>query len=327
MTHDELNNETEIRQFLLGEMSDNQRNAFEEKFVADEDFFEQIRVAEDELIESYVRGTLPAAEKEKFERAFLTTERRRSRVDFTRAMLEQLTRQKESVVVKKTDTTAARPSVWDSVTDFFKTPKLAFGAAFALLFLIFGGWFLLRNPNQTEITREITPPPTVETTQAQNQILPPNQNNSVNSDTNIAEKPPVNKNSPANVNQATPNTNQNTNAPKQDSVVPPILALFAGTVRGEGKMPVLNLPAGTRGANLQLNLESQDYKIYLVEIVDADGNLVSKNNNLKPRNSKINLLVPAAKLRNGDYIVRLSALNAQNASESVADYTFRVNRR
>ncbi len=90
-------------------------------------------------------------------------------------------------------------------------------------------------------------------------------------------------------------------------------------------MPELNLPKNASGANLQLNLESTDYKIYSVEIVNPDGNPIFKNTKLKVRNSKINFFVPAGKLSVGDYIVKLSALNPQGENESVADYAFRVN--
>jgi hypothetical protein len=320
-------NETEIRRFLLGDMREDERSAFEERFVESADFFEEIRVSEDELIESYIRKTLSPGEKENFEKSFLTTKIRRRRVAFTREMLGKLPEYKEAAAVKKIETAAAQnPSVWNSIIDFFKTPKLAFGAAFALLVLIFGGWFLLRNPNQTDIVQQITPTPTVQIAQPNaNQNLPANENVSNNLNTNASEKNPVNRNAS---NRETPNTNQNTNTPKQESGgIMPVLALFAGTVRSGGKMSELNLPENARGANLQLNLESRNYKIYRVEIVDADGNPVLKNNNLKAQNSKINLFVPAAKLRRGDYIVRLSALNPQNETESVADYTFRVNRK
>lgn len=106
-----------------------------------------------------------------------------------------------------------------------------------------------------------------------------------------------------------------------------MLALFAGDVRGEGKMPELKLPKNAPGANLQLNLESQEYKIYQIEIVNPDGNSIFKNNKLKARNSKINFFVSTGKLPTGDYIVKLSALNPKGETESVADYPFRVNRK
>ncbi|MGC2237178.1 MAG: hypothetical protein WA584_13515 [Pyrinomonadaceae bacterium] len=321
MVQDQIKTEADVRRFLLGEMSEDERSAFEAKFVENEDLFEQIRVVEDELIESYVRGTLELSGRERFEKIFLTTKSRRLRVAFTREMLGKLSEYKETDAVKKIETAAANPSAWNSIANFFKTPKLAFGAAFALLVLIFGGWLLTRNPNRNEIVRQITPSPT-------NQNSPANQSDLENSNTNIAEKIPENKNVSPNANKESQNKNQNTNAPKPESNgAAPILALFAGGVRAGGKTAELNLPENARGANLQVNLESQDYKIYMVEIVDADGNPILKSNNLKAKNSKLFLFIPAAKLRRGDYMVKLSALNAQNETESVADYTFRVNRK
>lgn len=330
MIQENINNETEIRRFLLGEMPEDVRGAFEEKFISDEDLFEQINVAEDELIESYIRATLSSDEKIKFERNFLSTDSRRRRVAFTRTMLDKLNKEKEITATKKTETVSeSHPSVWNSIIEFFKTPKLAFGAAFALLILIFGGWFLLRNEHQMEIAKQITPTPTaeiIETNPNKNALI--NENSSVNANTNAAENIPDNKTDLPKANRRTPNVNQNAKKPKQTSVeVAPILALFAGGVRAEGKMPTLYLPKTATGANLRLNLEAQDYKIYQVEIVNPDGNSIFKTIKLKARKSKVNLFVPVQKLQTGDYIVKLSALNAKSETESVADYSFRVNRK
>jgi hypothetical protein len=318
VTQNALKNEGEVRRFLLGEMSADERNAFEENFVVDDVSFEQIRVVEDELIESHVRGTLPAIEKEKFERSFLTTERRRNRVAFTRTMLDKVTRERATAGLKKTEMAAAVPSVWDSIAGLFKSPQLAFGAAFALLVLVFGGWFLLRTSNKTEIVQQVTPTPTV-------QIKQPDQKQELPSD--LAEKTPDKTNASPDPNREGLNKKQDSDPQKQDSSGgAPMLALFAGTVRGEGKMSELNLPKNASGANLQLNIGGEAYKSYRVEIVDADGNFVWRNNKLKASNSTISFFVPAAKLQGGDYMVKLSARNRQNETESVADYTFRVNR-
>lgn len=330
MIQDELKTEAEIRRFLLGELSDAKQTAFEEKFVADEDLFEQMRVVEDELIESYACETLSSGEREKFEQSFLITARRRERVEFTRTMLDKLAGQKTSEAVKKTETAAVNPSVWDSITNIFKNPTLAFGAAFALLVLIFGGWFLLRTPNQIEIAGQVTPTPTIQTIQPDiNQNPPANENVSVDSNANVPPKIPDNKNAAPNADREASNKDQNTNLQKQDSTtkITPVLALFAGTVRSDGKISELNLPKNAAGANLQLNLESQDYKNYQVELVNPDGTPVFQNKNLKAKNSKINIFIPAARLARGDYIVKVSALNPQNEIESVADYVFRVNRK
>ncbi|MGI8786343.1 MAG: hypothetical protein ACR2HG_01095 [Pyrinomonadaceae bacterium] len=323
--------ETEIRRFLLGEMPEDERSAFEARFVADESLFEQISASEDELIESYVRGTLSPDEKQNFEREFLSTELRRRRVAFARTMLDKINVKNEIAAAKKTETAVLHQSVWDSIGNFFKTPKLAFGAAFAILILAFGFWLLVlkSSKNDVEIAKQITPTPTAEIIEPnpnQNALI--NQNNSNNPNTNTVENIPENRNDLPNTNRATPKKNRNPDIQKQNSKpITPILALFAGSVCSEGKMSELNLPKNAAGANLQLNLESQDYKIYQVEIVNPDGNSIFKNGKLKARNSKINFFIPAQKLPIGDYIVKLSALNLKGETESVADYSFRVSRK
>jgi hypothetical protein len=324
---DELKNEAEARRFLLGEMAADERIVFEQTFLADEVSFEQIRVVEDELLESYVRGTLTSVEKEKFERSFLTTDRRRDRVAFTRTMLDKLVQQNELAAAKKNEATSVNPSVWQLIADFFQTPQFAVSAAFVLLVLIFGGWFLLRDRNKSEpgnIVRQTTPPSIQSTPLDQPQKSPSRQNEAVNSNRETAE----NKNALPNANSKVVDKNPNSNAQRQiPGNVAPVLALSAGTVRGEGKLPQLNLPQGASGANLQLNIKGQPYRIYHAEIVDADGNLVLQINGLKPKNSRLSFFVPAAKLQEGDYLVKLSAVNRQDKSESVADYPFRVQRK
>ena len=334
MTENEITAEAEIRRFLLGGMSEDERSAFEQQFVADDAFFDQVRVTEDELIESYVRETLSAAERKQFEQSFLTTERRRQRIAFTRTMLKNFTEQKQIVAAKKTETAAvAAPSVWDSIAGFFKTPSLAFGAALAILLAAFGGWFLLTNSNRNELARQNTPTPaaTAEPTQPNsNQPTPtPTENRPANS--NLKTTPVIETNANnSGQKRETPNVNANALPDTQrekPATVNPVLALFAGTVRSEGKTKELNLPKNAGNVLLQLNLESQDYKIYQAEIVSADGEVLAKSERLTPKKSKINFSVPAAKLARGDYIVKLSALNQKNENESVADYTFRVNRK
>lgn len=327
---EEFTREADARRFFLGEMSEDERGAFEAAFVADEGLFEQARAVEDELVEAYVRGTLAPAEREKFERSFLTSARRRGRVEFTRAMLGRMAGQTgEAAGAKKTSgPTATRPSVWGSVVSLFKTPKFAYGAAFALLTLTIGGWFLLRNPPRPEVARQVTPTPTV-------QPVRPTGNENSTPDSNVPTGP--NANSPAemshnangssNAGNATPNGNQPPKTPKRPAdAAAPVLALFAGAVRGEGETPELNLPPGAPGARLRLHLGSQDYQTYRAEVVTPDGTRVFRSGNLKARNSVINLYVPARSLARGDYLIKLSGLNSQNETESVADYSIRVNR-
>lgn len=317
MKQENLYNETEIRRFLLGELEEKERLALEEKFLADEDFFVQIRVAEDELMEDYVRGKL--AEKEKFEREFLKTEKRRERVEFTRQMIAKLG--------EKPQTIKEKTSFLTSLTEFFGQPKFAFGVTFALLALIFGFWFLVirKTANEGEIVKQITPTPNIQTnvnqTSTVNQNIVVNSNSNLTVNANLPEKPETNK------------TKTNTETPKKPKeqskeIAPnPVLALFAGGVRSDGKTNELNLPKTSKGANLLLNLETQDYQIYRTEIVDENGNVIYRSGKLRARNSKINTFVPSKNLKRGDYILKLYGFNSSGEEESAADFQFRVNQR
>ena len=66
MNNDNLQNETEFRRFLLGGMTEDERIEFEGNFILDESLFENLRIAEDELIEQYLGGTLSDTEKSNF---------------------------------------------------------------------------------------------------------------------------------------------------------------------------------------------------------------------------------------------------------------------
>lgn len=324
MIEEKFEKEEEIRRFLLGEMSTGERAAFEERFIAeDADLFEEIRVVEDELIESYVRGTFSPAEKAKFEQQFPTTENRRARVAFTRTLFDKLAAEK-TATAKKTDVSSAEdPSVWISLVNFFKTPRFALGAGLAILILIFGLWFLaLRNTeNGGEIVRQTTPAPTASETpqKAEN-----NQNAAVAANVNSANDLEPNK-TPAAINAE----NSNKAQPRQTTpkAVVATLALFAGTVRSGGKTSELNLTKDVTGANFVLNLDSPDYKIYRAEIVDADGRVVYRSGKINARRTGVNAYFPTAKLKKGDYFVKLYGFNAAGEAESDADFQFRVNQK
>jgi hypothetical protein len=332
VTHDEIKDEPKIeadaRRFFLGDMAEHERDGFEANFIENQELFDRLSVVEDELIESYVRDTLAAGDRQKFEQNFLVSKRRRERVEFTRGLIGKLGQEKKASAVKKTETAAAaQNSVWRSITDFLRAPAFAFSAA-AILLAVLGGWFLLRNPAEPNVAVQATPTPAPTPRPVSSNSIQPEQTNQ-NLPANTGPTPGningTNKNKPAERQETPLPAKTPSSRADEPRTVNPVLALFTGALRSEGKTNELNLPANAGNVLLQLNLPSQDYKIYRAEIVTPDGKTVARAGNLRPNASKINLTVPAAKLSRGDYIVKLSALNPQNEPESVADFTFRVN--
>lgn len=323
-----MKNEKLIREFLLGELPEEERFEFEEKFITDADLFDKIKVVEDELIEKYVRGWMNPAEHLKFEQKYLTTNKRRERVQFSRQLIENI-QNSEIAVVEKTGEVVSDESFWQKLAGIFLKPQIAMATAFAILITVFGSWFLYQgvNRNKPELAQKTvsnateTPTPTPDNPTAQTPDEPENNQNESNeddADNSLIKEIP--KQSP----KVTERIVQKTPTPKptptvKTSVPNPVLALFAGTLRSGGKNNVLNLPENAKGAILQLNPETVDYRIYQARLTDADGNVIFRQDNLKVKNSKINLFVPAENLRKGDYIIKLYGEN-----KSVADFQFRV---
>jgi hypothetical protein len=181
---------------------------------------------------------------------------------------------------------------------------------------------VFRNSNESGmIARQITPTPTVLQTPEK---VENNSNIPVASNINSANAPEINKNSPS---TAPENSSKKPLKEVLSKSVTATLALFTGAVRSEGKTPVLELAKETKSANFQLNLENADYPAYRAEIVDADGKLIYRSGKISARNSKIDTSFPTARLKKGDYLVKLYGFNSAGAEESAADFQFRVNQK
>ena len=77
-----------LREYLLGQAPRQARESFEAKYLADDDIFEDLVAAENDLIDSFVRGALSPAERAQFRTHFLSTPERLERVAFARSLVD-----------------------------------------------------------------------------------------------------------------------------------------------------------------------------------------------------------------------------------------------
>lgn len=75
-----------IREYLLGSATEHERETVEMGVIEDKISANEIFIAESELIEDYLEESLSEAEREMFEKNFLTTEDRRDRVNEIRLL-------------------------------------------------------------------------------------------------------------------------------------------------------------------------------------------------------------------------------------------------
>ncbi|HUQ31536.1 MAG TPA: hypothetical protein VM095_05415 [Pyrinomonadaceae bacterium] len=314
----ESDNDELVQRFLLGSLSESERAQVEDRFFANDNFFQELLTGEDDLIDAYVRGELPAAERALFEQSYLSTQTGRERVEFAQALFKSVSVDESAAIGAMTREAERKvsPSRPRSLFDAFaiRRPALSFTLAAALLVIVLGGLWLLINRGQTRTAQEeartrqaapVTPrdsSPSVETAQ---------QQQPASGDENSNPTPPR-------------------ETPKKPVPISPVIATFTlmpGTVRDEGGAATLVLSGRATEVRLQLILEGERYRQYRAALSTADGRklwgrVVAKRTSGKSGNLPLSL--PAELLKNGDYVLDLSGAKSDGEWESVADYSFRV---
>lgn len=78
-----------FERFLLGDLPAAQREALEERLLADAELFLELEMAEDELVDAYVRGELSQADRQRFDAVLGTSPRIEQRLRFARRLAEE----------------------------------------------------------------------------------------------------------------------------------------------------------------------------------------------------------------------------------------------
>ncbi len=75
-----------IRQYLLGELPETERQELEQRLFADDEFFDRLLDFENELFDGYARGELSAADKQLFETRFQANPQAAEQLAFARSL-------------------------------------------------------------------------------------------------------------------------------------------------------------------------------------------------------------------------------------------------
>lgn len=73
-----------IRDYLLGRLPEEELEALDKRVVADPDFYEELLIVEDELVDEYISESLTESERERFEKYFWITPERHQKLIFSR---------------------------------------------------------------------------------------------------------------------------------------------------------------------------------------------------------------------------------------------------
>jgi hypothetical protein len=107
-----------------------------------------------------------------------------------------------------------------------------------------------------------------------------------------------------------------------------LLVLVPSAVRASDAAPATVPIGGETAVRLQLEMEAADYPQYRVIVREADGREVWREDGLTPARSgagpSVATTIPARRLVEGDYTVRVAGFGAGGDIDEVSGYAFRV---
>jgi hypothetical protein len=280
-------NEKQLIEYLLGQLPPKEQTRIEEQYLADPEFHEVLRATERDLIDQYVRGEL--SNPKQFEEYFLTSDRRRRKVEFARALMQASTQ--DATLAIREESEPQRLSWGGSLALYLRSQRLWLPLAAGLVLLV--GILLI-----VDWQKQNAPDPTARGPQP-------------------AQPPPTPVPQPG--------------VPPPPQPAPPLrVAVFVLTpslIRSVDETQTFTIERDTE-VRLELQLEAVDYVNYRAVLRTPEGTEVWRQDGLKPQRTAsgqvIILSLPATRLGDEDYTVRLSGVTAGGDPEDVSSYYFRA---
>ncbi len=141
--------------YLLGLSGPEALASLEEQIVTDSEFYDELQIAEDELIDQYLSGELSETERERFEHHFMRQPERQKKVRFGQALTQYVQLKASLPAAEATGAEAVQqrrevpkppPKPWYSIFLPSQNPLLSYSLAAVLLLVVAGvAWLVMRN--------------------------------------------------------------------------------------------------------------------------------------------------------------------------------------
>jgi hypothetical protein len=295
-----------IRRYLLGDLPQEERAQLENRYLTDADLFEEVLASENDLIDSYARGELTEADRQKFDAEYLKSTQRRERMEFARALSHVSMSAKQSVA---TDGISSWKKVWAAFSVQQRMPQWALAAA-AIVLAAGGSWLMVENQGLRIDLRQALA----------GQAELRGEQETLRQHIAGLE---------GNVKDQTHQHQQGAEVAKLETPTEVTLSLTPGLARGIGESQnTLILPPTTSRVRLQLMMDRDDYASYLAVLRTAEGREVNRQRLKSQRignQRAVVAVLPSDRLRPGDHVLTLLGSNGvPGAEEEVEAYSFRV---
>jgi hypothetical protein len=316
--HERLADDRELERYLLGLLPEEDEERLDQASVEDDSVALRLRIAEDDLIEGYVRRTLATETRQRFETYYLSSLRRRERVAFAARFLGAVDR-----AAVRADL-ASGGSHSESATPVLHS-KLVPGvlASAAVLVVAFG--LMLLNSGQLGDLQRVAGGESAALQRARrepDQQLP---------EPRVANPPPVTGQEPVKGLETPGRLRPLAPAagPSEAQEATTIALVLLPQMRASGPAPVLALPSGADRVAFELRLEPNDASRYEVALKDpATGRAVWRSEWLAKTSSgdeaSLVVVVPARALKPQHYVFHLNVPSSGGQTDVVGSYSFQV---
>lgn len=307
-----------IRDYLLGDLSNDEREQIELRLLTDRDFIEQLTLFEEELVDEYVRGTLAAGERRKFERSFLSTPEGTEQV----RLATVLRRYASTGTAAREDETAAAAPDRRGLRQYLRLrvslPAYVLAGAVAMFVLVaaalIAGDLLLRNRLERLQARQ-----PIGTEELQKLLVDQQTQN-----TELAERLNRERDRRAEIEQELAALKGSKE--RQPGIA--AIVLMPGRTRGTGEENLLVVESTMKRALFHLVIRDADYDAYRVSLHTEAGEQAWASDPLKAqsgrRGKEVLVTLPVSVLSNGNYFLKLRGTTAEKIYQDVSTYYFKV---
>ena len=322
----EIEDERLIRQYLLGELSEEGQAKVQDRLLCDRQFFDRLVAEENELMDDYLRGALTRQSEEKFESYFLASPERRQKLRFAKALKKRIS--EEALSKPRMEENPRRKHLFG--LGGFSLPSFAAGAVAALIFVV-GAWVAIENARlrrQIDNARAAQAEWVERAQQSERRLSDEKQRNR-----DLTQEIERERSHSLELEREAERLKQAREAGRagiSGGVVS--LALMPGLSReGDQSNQLANqleIPQGTSRVRLELYPEKVGHKNYRAELRTREGKPIWSGNGLKLRKTasgdQVIVNLPAAILTVGDYVLMMRGVEGAEIQERAGTYYFRV---
>lgn len=316
----------------MGELPEEVQEQVEKRLLSEDDYFEELLIAEEELADDFVGERLDDAERTKFSRRFLSVPELRQEVRFAKALRRRAAEYRHAAPRQQHE---RPPPFLVTLIAFLRRPAVGFSMAAALLLAVCAAlWLAAQNRGLREQVEELrarttaTPAPTPQTGLLEQLASERGRSEELAARLKTEQEQRAEaerKLEEARVRRPQPQPNR-----AQGSALVAAITLSPGLVRGPGEgMKKISVPQGDGRVLLRLDLASDDYRTYRATLRTLEGTQLLSASNLRARGASghrtVPFNVPAAKLTPAhDYEISLDGKSASGEYTDVETYNFRV---